>query len=592
MADSSPEPTRDGGIGASVEWDEDLPPEDLSRVRDLFSALAKAVRAHQLYDENNPVYDRFVTGLRRAFDGLWEGKAERLPIQVEEERLVWRGEEVYRAEKRSDSLAFLFFKDGVRKIVFYPGIEGPELLPFLEVLHRARNLRPEGDDLLTILWEEDLQTFDYEYVDLLEEGLELPEAGPGHQAGELRTVLESEGLVPGPEDEEGEVGAATGLAPAPGQVSAEDFNPTLYSLDSAELERLQKEVDAEMGRDLRRSVLEALFDRVEEPEHPVRQEEILRVFRTLLPNFLSRGVLRPAAAVLHEVQALLGAEGILEGPRREQAKAVVEEASAPETVHELVRALVDGTIRDDPQSLAVYLQFLEARALAPLIRASEELEERRLREMLREAVEAIARRHGADVVELLGHDDPVVVAGAVRLVGRMELQNAAARLGRLVGHRDPRVRIAVADAAVEVRASTVASALVRALDDDDREVRIAAARALGELGYAPAAPRFREILESKAIRKADVSEIIAFFESYGALGDDEAVDVLDGLLNGRSFLGRREPDQIRAAAALALGRIGGSGARKVLERARGEEEPVVRSAVNRALRGESEGVEG
>ena len=44
---------------------------------------------------------------------------------------------------------------------------------FLQVLNRARDLRPEGDDLLTILWEADLKYFTYSYIDLLAQGMDL-----------------------------------------------------------------------------------------------------------------------------------------------------------------------------------------------------------------------------------------------------------------------------------------------------------------------------------------------------------------------------------------------------------------------------------
>jgi len=67
----------------------------------------------------------------------------------------------------------------------------------------------------------------------------------------------------------------------------------------------------------------------------------------------------------------------------------------------------------------------------------------------------------------------------------------------------------------------------------------------------------------------------------------DGLEVLDGLLNGKGFLGKREPTDIRAAAALALGRIAGPEARAVLERATQDDDPVVRSNVNRALRNEA-----
>jgi hypothetical protein len=69
---------------------------------------------------------------------------------------------------------------------------------------------------------------------------------------------------------------------------------------------------------------------------------------------------------------------------------------------------------------------------------------------------------------------------------------------------------------------------------------------------APAAAAIRRVIEGRKIRQADISEQIAFFESYGMLGDAEGVRLLDGYLNGRGLLGRKESGEIRACAALGL----------------------------------------
>jgi len=590
VTDPSPHPSDppDGGQAeASLGWEDEVPEVVLKKVRSLFSTLTKAIRAFQLYDENNPVYQRFVSGLADAFRDLWS-EVDRLPVHVEERRIVWMGEEVYSSDNRSESLAFLLYKDGIREVTFHPGIEDEELPRLLEVLQRARNLRPEADDLLTILWEEDFEHFEHTYIDVLVEGVSLPESGEGHEEIELRSVLEGEvggagSLDPEAEDaEEGEAGTAAPEPPS-GQVSTEDFNPTLYSLDAKEMKQLEEELQEEMDRDLRRSVLEALFDRLENPER-----RGLDILKTLLPNFLSRGALRPAAAVLHELDALMAVEGMFDEERAARADEVLETVSGPETIGELVRALVDGSIEPRVSSLSTFLKFLRPSALAPLLKASEEVDDRNVQSTLREAITSIASRHPDAVLELLEGVDPVVMAGAARLAGRMELRDAGPKLTALLRHDSPEVRLAAVESAVSLRASTVAGTLEEVLDDPDRAVRIAAARALGTLRYRPAAPRIEEIVGGKKIRDRDVTEMIAFFESYGELAGDEAVSLLDKFLNRKGFLGRREPDEVRACAALALGKVDSPAAREALEKARDQEEPVVRSAVNRALRGDEE----
>lgn len=583
----------------SVDWDEEVEQAGVQKTRELFVSLGKAIRAHQLYDENNPVYQRFVSRLRDGLNELWE-ILDRLVVQVEENRLTWMGEEVYRSENRSDSLAFLFYKDGVREIAFDPGIEDEELVRLLDLLQRARNLQPESDDLVTVLWEEDLDHFDYYHVDvdMLTQPVEVPAPGEGADREGMQQVLEGEvgGIgedagdraTAGLATEEAAVGEDAGAGPGASTtpVDTEDFNPALYSLNPEELEQLRRELDEEMSRDLRRSVLAALFDRLEEPERPDRQSRILEILRTLLPNFLSRGVLRPAAAVLHELDSLRQAEGVLDAERRKEVDRILDTISGEEAVGEFVRAIQDGSIGSDARGLGTVLQFLRPRALEPFLSAAETEDDPKVKKVLRESVHELGERHPGRVVALMDGDAPLVVAGAARLAAAVGVEGAASRLRRLLQHDDPHVRLAAVDAAVSLRASSAASALVEALDDPDRNVRVAAARALGTLAYSPAASRFRELLTGKEMREADVSEMIAFFESYGELSDPEAVPLLDKLLNGKSFLGRREPEDIRAAAALALGRLETPEARQALNRAREQEEPVVRSAVNRALRGE------
>jgi HEAT repeat protein len=63
------------------------------------------------------------------------------------------------------------------------------------------------------------------------------------------------------------------------------------------------------------------------------------------------------------------------------------------------------------------------------------------------------------------------------------------------------------------------------------------------------------------------------------------VPLLDSVLNARSLFGRKEDAELRACAAMALGRVGSEAAIATLRRAAAEKDILVRNAVNRALRG-------
>jgi HEAT repeats len=574
----------EGQTGGAEEWAGDALP--IAEVRSLFVTLGKAFRAYQLYDENNPVRQRFIEALRDEFTKVW-GTIDRLVLRVDEDRIYLGDSEVYKAENRADSLAFLFFKDGVREITFAPGIGEHELEAFLSVLHRARKLAPEGDDLLTVLWEQDLNFFEYQYVDLLAEGVSVPVAGEGNSQEDLKAVLQAE--AEGEEDaaapESGERGAAE-EKPSPQTVNKDDFNPTLYALDPREMELLRGELQKELSRDLRRDVLAALFDRLEEPGNRERQSEIIDIFATLLPSFLSKGVLGGATMILQELRRLEDTEGVFDEERLAASRALVDEVSSREAIEELIQALYDGSIRTSPASLGEFLQFMRGGALLPLLRAVETVDHKELQAVLRSSVQGIANQNRGAVVDLLTEADPVVASGAARLVGDMQIAEAGPALADLLAHPDPGVRLAAVEATVSLKASTAAGALEFTLEDPDRDVRIAAARALGELQYRPAAASLEAALKSKEIRSADISEKVAFFEAYGMVAGDEAVDLLDGLLNGKGFLGKKAPAEIRGAAALGLGRIGNQAARSALQKATRDDDPVVRSNVNRALKTE------
>ncbi len=578
------DPQPGGSVPEASDWSDSavLP---VTSVRELFVVLGKAFRAYQLYDENNPVRHRFMESLRQSFQGLWN-ETDRLTLVVEEDRIRLGDEDVYQSDSRSESLAFLFYKDGVREITFLPGIESGELEKFLGVLQSARKLVPEGDDLLTVLWDRDLQFFAYKYVDFLAEGVDLPVPGDGATREALQGVLHGE-LPEGAEEEGAETRAeGDGGDPAARSVRQDDFNPTLYALDAREMDLLRRELHKEVYRDLRGDVLSALFDRLEEADKPGRQSEILQILGTLLPTFLSRGGLTAATRVLEELRGLEARPDIFDDERRALSRSLLDAVSSPQAIDELIQSLYDGSIRASPQQLSAFLRFLRSAAISPLLRAAETVDHKELQAVLRAAVHGIAQRNRAAVVRLLEEPDPIIAAGAARLAGAIQITEAGPALAGLLAHPDPAVRLAAVEAAQSLKASTAAGALTHTLDDPERDVRVAAAKALGTLKYAPAARQLQDILGAKEIREADISEKLAFFEAFARIGGEGSVQFLDRMLHSRGFFGKKEPSEMRAAAALALGRTRLPAARASLQKASRDEDPVVRTAANRALRSE------
>ncbi len=584
-----------GPIGRTDELDvpvwEDSEVLPLVEVRELFLVIGKALRAYQLYDRRNPVYRKFLGDLQKAFRAVWATQSG-LHLVVEENRITWKGEEVYRNEQRSDSLAFLLYRDGVREFTPLAGIEEEELEGLLDVLHKAKHAREDADDLVTLLWDLDSRFLRYEVVDLLADGIEVPEAGQGELEHPL-DILRSEGftLLDGaapaePGDESSGAQAEPAAAPD-GTVRMEDFNPTLHALEPEDREYVARLIREEEERDLRIDVLTALFDRFEEGARPDRQREIAGILGQLLPNLLSRGWMREVGFMLGELEEIRR-RGVMDPEAEVQVDEVLATLATPESVAELVRAMEDGTLTSSSEELATFLRHLRSSALAPLLAAVETTPHPQIRRRLKDAIREIAASSPEGVFHLLQSSDVLVVSGAVRLVGTLGLPQATQALATLLRTAPLPVRRAVVETAIELPSPELAEALAKSLFHEDRELRIGAARALALTGHAPSAAPLEEILKSSEFREVDVAERLAFFSAYGRLAGERAIPLLDRMLNGKGLFGFKEMPDNRAGAARGLGVVGTASAVAVLRKAERDSDALVRSSVSRALQGGGE----
>lgn len=559
--------------------------ETTARVADFFNSLDKAVRARRLYASNNPAYVTFLNTLKHATTRLWD-EVHSLPCVVDESVFRWDNHAFTTGEGR-ENLSFLFYKDGIRVLTFLPGFED-EAERFLNVVARVRHIdQNSADDMVTLLWEQEFTSIQYSYVDALAEGLEVPESGRiAFEKIELTLVADDLNSPISTDPAQQSYAQEQNLLTVAQSITREDFSETLYFLEQTELEYLKNEVEREIQRDLKADVLNALFDRLEDPV-PQRQTEILRIVRQLLPAYLSGGDLRSASTILIELNTILNTGEVLGESQKKDAQEIFAELSDPAVLNQLLKSLEDGAIDPSGEELRIFLKYLRPSALAPLIRATETTRRAELQQRLRTAIEGLGREHPEILADLVRNDDPAVVTGTARLAGRIGLTTAVPALASLLNHSHVAVRRASVEALVQIKSGAALDALQNALEDTEREVRIAAARGIGGLRYQPARPRLEAVLNGRIVRDADLTEKMAFFDAFGSVANADSVAVLDRILNGKKFLGGKESPELRACAAMALGKLSAPAARAALERAADEKEPMVRNAVIKALRQES-----
>jgi hypothetical protein len=209
--------------------------------------------------------------------------------------------------------------------------------------------------------------------------------------------------------------------------------------------------------------------------------------------------------------------------------------------------------------------------------------------LLSAAAARMACQNTSDLVKLNASPNELVSGEAIRRAGGLKTAAAVAPLAAIMTDGAQPLRLLAVQALNEIASPGALQVLEKSSDDPDREVRVATLRAIAARSYKPALPRLDSAVKGKRSREVDLTEKMALFEAFGALAGDAGIAVLDGMLTGKGFLGKREDPELRACAAMALGRIGGPRANEVLRKAStdNEKEVLVRNAINRALRAPS-----
>jgi hypothetical protein len=526
-----------------------------------------------MYLPNNPIHQRATDNLRAAFASVWE-ELDELALTVAETDFVWEDQVVYHQPSKSESIAWGVFKDGMRSLTIRRGAEAEELPRFLDLINRARFLSPDaGDDLLTLLWEEEFQLIQYKFVEFFGEGGgALPEQTGSYNMG-------------GPEAEHRRAQAAAEAPPRPkGVVDVEEFDSTLYFLDENEIHTIAAEIQEEYRRDVRSSALSAVFDIFELEQAQEIREEIISILEQLFPNFLNARDFRAAATIIRECRLLAQrAPGLAPG-HAERLDAFVSRLSEPGIVSQLIQSLDEAPGLATEAQVAEVLRELRASALEPILAWLPSLSSGPLRTLLEGVADRLAEAHPAEMVRILRDPESPALVSVVAVCGRLNLHQTVPGLGETIAHADPAIRVASVQALAQLATPAALALIERALEDSDRNVRLAAVRVVSARGYKGAQRRVEAMVLGKAVKDMDLTEKMAFFEAYGAIAGEAALKPMSAILLPRGLLRMKEPSETRACAAIALGKIRTIEARDVLQRAADDKDLVVRNAVSRALR--------
>jgi HEAT repeats len=444
------------------------PPCAPQLVEELLRQLARSIKTHQLYLPNNPIYQRAIENLRAAFAPIWPHTPE-IVLSISESDFRWFGRSVMHEANRSESVPWVFFKDGVRELTMMQGIEDDELVSLLGIMQRVRNAAPEEDDLLTLLWEQEFTRLKYRFVDINLDSQQASFDAPAEPPKD-RTLPIVEDMRA---EEDAQPERKSGI------VRMEDLDATLYFLDEKEIDYLRGEVAAEQTIDMPRNVLAILLDIFEVQETAKVREEICSILESYMLNLLASGAYGSVAYLLSETQQLVARATSLEPAHKQRLLALPTSLSDPTVLSQLLEALDQSDAIPAQAELDALFDQLRGGVLGTVLGWLKQAQKPELRTALERVAARMASSNSAEMMKLIGSSDPSVAIEAMRRAGELKTAAAVAPLAKVLQQPNVTLRQAAAQTLSEIGSAGALRLLETALNDDDRDVRVAAVRALG-----------------------------------------------------------------------------------------------------------------
>ena len=559
--------------------------EEFLLARDLTKSLLKTIKAFRFYPPDHPSLKGFQQQLPKKFQ-FFLNKHNSFGVQIGEFSFSYKEKALYENRDVKTSLAFLFYRDGVRELRFVKGLEEWEIEGLIDIIIRCENINQMEDDVVTLMWGKDFPHISYLATD------DFLQDSPALIPGNIEQFRR--GLVFEPvghavevdflEDEFDEIADLDqGISKLIEEIQSFVSNRSVYSLNPDETERLRKEVEGEIEPTSVFNLVDTLLDLLAWEKEPEPYQNSLDILGKILDAMLTVGNFQRGADLLKRLYIFLKTYN-LEDWQMEMIRRLIVEAGDDLRVERIGKVLGQGEgVR--LEDIHDFLVLLQQNAIKPLVKLLGEGTKSKARRMLCDALSEIGKDAMDMFIPFL--DDPrwYLVRNIIYILGRIGKEESVPHIQKAFYHEEPQVRREAVQALGLIGGPKAAGLLSKSLKDEDVRVRSMAAISLGKVGKKAGLGPLLEVVQSKEFQKKVPVEIKAFFNAVGMLGDSrESILVLQQLLERKSRMGRGKMDEILMGAANALARIGTLEAKAILDAGKDSRDEAIRKACLQALK--------
>jgi HEAT repeat protein len=546
--------------------------------------FARTLKTSRLYDAKNPTVVKFRDDLAlSARKVLAEYGA--LTFEFRSDDVLFDEMSLYPARSRDDNLALPFYRDGVRSLTLQPGVEPREIDALLDAVLQVTGQNPGDDDLVTLLWEAQLNHVLIDYV-----------PGEGDVGGGAAQAAESGPMLPWPtngiDDSDEASQIASGEEPAAGSnadraTRSDDWSTSdlteeieagfeeLDALSQTERERFLRDYYAEHAVPTVTSMLAVAHAFLAAGVYAEDRAEMGR----FLPRVLKLSVAAGAWLEAREALALLRSCGATDWSAETFAQEQLQPISVAQTVER-----VDARDGASVQEFIAFARELGEPAADWLNLVLAESQNRHVRLAAAEAIADLCRSQPDRLAPWLSDPRWFVVRNVVHILGWIGGNGIVGMLQTVVRHPDVRVRQEVVAALAKVDSKLARPLLVRMLEGADTRMFCMVLHQLSSNRDAQSARLLMTYMMDEAFEARPQEEKHAIYSTLSSVGGDEIVPELEAEMHKGNWFARSQ-DSHRAAVARCLARLGTPLSRMVLERGAQSKRAPVRKACEDALTG-------
>jgi len=523
--------------------------EKVKSTKALIQTFLQTVKGFRLYEANHPALSKFIERLRKDFDQYFD-EFDSFTLQVAEHRLYYRGKIVYENQDTKESLAFLFFKDGVRELQFSKGLEFKEIVDFLNVVRKSDFLNRMEDDLVTLLWEKDFSHITFTTVDEFLEGsgIFVPATeedlikrseykGSGEEWLQEKTDERQSESPPAP----GTEGLEQAINPTPGQSLVQACQLTPDEREAI-LREVQQEQQPEYIFVLINNLVEILLHLGEDVD---AYENMISYFDRVIEYLLEQKEVEKAVSLLNSLNHTMDTM-VLKDKQIFAIRRILEKSSSPHHVELLGRAM-KGNGEIQSEAILQYLRFLTKQAVEPLCFLLGEVESGKWRRVICDQVAELSREEIQPLSKFLSDPNPFLICHILYILGKIGNPSTVKYLGNLVTHDDLKVREETLQV-LNKFGENGRDLIQKFLRDSVAGIRAKAALVLARSAGVGAAKLLTEIILSEDFFKRDYEEKASFFRALGETGSKEVIPTLKKIASERKWFQRAKWDEMRQCA--------------------------------------------